>query len=82
MTLSVLGDALLAKTRHVIQGDCVTLNFTSVACENEAGNDEYMYWIELLSSEGYPIMKEISHNFITASDIYDRLKKMIGPAID
>jgi hypothetical protein len=82
MTLSVLGDALLAKSRHVIQGDCVTLNFTSVVCESDTGNDEYMYWIELLSSEGYPIMKEISHDFIAASDIHDRLKKVIGPAID
>lgn len=81
MTLIILGDSLLAKSRHSVEGDCVTVTFTSVACENEEGNDEYMYWIELQGSDGELMMKEISSDFITASDIYKRLKKMLGQVI-
>lgn len=81
MGLCVLGDALLAKSRHQIEGDCVTVKFTALACENEAGNDEYMYWVELLDSEGNPIMKEISSDFMTASDIHKRLKETLGSEI-
>lgn len=81
MGLCVLGDALLAKSRHQIEGDCVTVKFTALACENEAGNDEYMYWVELLDSEGDPIMKEISSDFMTASDIHKRLKETLGSEI-
>lgn len=81
MGLCVLGDALLAKSRHQIEGDCVTVKFTALACENEAGNDEYMYWVELLDSEGNPIMKEISSDFMTASDIHKRIKETLGSEI-
>ncbi|MFV1476136.1 hypothetical protein [Serratia sp. szju] len=79
MALSVLGDSLLAKSRHRVEGDSVTATFTAVACENEEGNDEFMYWVELLGSAGETILKEISSDFITASDIYERLKKTLGP---
>ncbi|WP_314140138.1 hypothetical protein [Buttiauxella noackiae] len=81
MGLCVLGDALLAKSRYQIEGDCVTVKFTALACENEAGNDEYMYWVELLDSEGNPIMKEISSDFMTASDIHKRIKETLGSEI-
>lgn len=81
MGLCVLGDALLAKSRHQIEGDCVTVKFTALACENEAGNDEYMYWVELLDSEGNPMMKEISSDFMTASDIHKRIKETLGSEI-
>ncbi|ALX94901.1 hypothetical protein AV650_15670 [Serratia fonticola] len=78
MTLCVLGDTVLAKSRHLMEGDCVTAKFTALACENDEGNDEYMYWIEPLGSDGEKVMKEISCDFITACDIYDRLKKLLG----
>lgn len=81
MTLIVLGDSLLAKSRHSVEGDCVTVTFTSVACENEEGGDEYMYWVELLGTNGELMMKEISSDFITASDIYERLKKTLGQVV-
>lgn len=81
MALSVLGDALIAKSRHVIEGDCVTVKFTAVACENEEGNDEFVYWIELIGSDSELMMKEISCDFITACDIHERLKKTIGQEI-
>lgn len=82
MALCVLGDTLLAKSRHQIQGDCVTVKFTSLACENEEGNIEFIYWIELLDSDGELMMKEISPDFITASDIHERLKKTIGHTLE
>lgn len=78
MGLCVLGDALIAKSRHQIEGDCVTVKFTALACENDDGNDEYMYWVELLGSDGELMMKEISSNFMVASDIHQRLKNTIG----
>ncbi|QLZ42288.1 hypothetical protein [Citrobacter sp. RHBSTW-00127] len=81
MGLCVLGDALLAKSRHQIEGDCVTVKFTALACENEAGNDEYMYWVELHDSEGNTVMKEVPPDFMIASDIYERLKTTLGPAV-
>lgn len=82
MGLCVLGDALLAKSRHQIEGDCVTVKFTALACENEEGNDEYMYWIELLGSDGELMMKETSTDFIAASGIHEQLKKTLGHALE
>ena len=82
MGLCVLGDALLAKSRHQIEGDCVTVKFTALACENEEGNDEYMYWIELLGSDGELMMKETSTVFIAASGIHEQLKKTLGHALE
>lgn len=81
MGLCVLGDTVLAKSRHLVEGDCATARFTALACENEEGNDEYAYWVELLGSDGEPIMKEASSDFVAACDIYERLKAMLGPAV-
>jgi hypothetical protein len=78
MGLCVLCDTLLAKSRHQVEGDCVTVKFSALTCENKEGNDEYMYWIELLDSEGNVVMKEIRADFLTASDIHERLKKTLG----
>lgn len=52
MSLCVMAENLLAKSRHRIEGDSVTAKLSALICENDEGNDEYMYWIELLDSEG------------------------------
>ncbi|MDM3132238.1 hypothetical protein [Citrobacter sp. CK205] len=82
MSLCVMAENLLAKSRHRIEGDSVTAKLSALICENDEGNDEYMYWIELLDSEGEIMMKEVTTDFITASDTFERLKSTIGPAVE
>lgn len=82
MTLCVLAENLLAKSRHRIEGDSVTAKLSALICENDEGNDEYIYWVQLLDSEGESIMKEALSDFITASDTFERLKRTIGPAVE
>ncbi|EMX9223351.1 TPA: hypothetical protein ACTYHK_001720 [Citrobacter koseri] len=82
MSLCVMAENLLAKSRHRIEGDSVTAKLSALICENDEGNDEYMYWIELLDSEGQIMMKEVTTDFITASDTFERLKSTIGPAVE
>ncbi|MCK7562530.1 hypothetical protein [Citrobacter koseri] len=82
MSLCVMAENLLAKSRHRIEGDSVTAKLSALICENDEGNDEFMYWIELLDSEGEIMMKEVTTDFITASDTFERLKSTIGPAVE
>ncbi|WP_370905946.1 hypothetical protein [Citrobacter koseri] len=82
MSICVMAENLLAKSRHRIEGDSVTAKLSALICENDEGNDEYMYWIELLDSEGEIMMKEVTTDFITASDTFERLKSTIGPAVE
>lgn len=81
MSLCVLAENLLAKSRHRIEGDSVTAKLSVLICENDEGNDEYVYWVQLLDSEGELILKEVLSDFITASDTFERLKKTVGPAV-
>lgn len=81
MALCVMADNLLAKSRHRIEGDSVTAKFSALICENDEGNDEYMYWIELLDSEGEIMLKEVCTDFISASETFERLKSTIGPCV-
>lgn len=81
MALCVMAENLLAKSRHRIEGDSVTAKLSALTCENDEGNDEYIYWVELLDSEGEFILKEVLSDFITASDTFERLKKTIGPEV-
>lgn len=82
MALCVLAENLLAKSRHRIEGDSVTAKLSVLTCENDEGNDEYVYWVQLLDSEGEIIMKEILVDFVTASETFERLKITIGPSVD
>lgn len=82
MALCVLADNLLAKSRHRIDGDSVTAKLSVLTCENDEGNDEFVYWVQLLDSEGEIIMKEILVDFVTASETFERLKSTIGPSVD
>lgn len=81
MALCVMADNILAKSRHRIEGDSVTAKLSALICENDEGNDEYMYWVELLDSEGEIILKEVCTDFISASETFERLKSTIGPEV-
>lgn len=81
MALCVLEDVMLAKSRHRVEGDGVTARLSVLTCENDAGDTEYVYWVELHDSEGNTVMKEASPDFMIASDIYERLKATLGPAV-
>lgn len=81
MTLSVLDQNLLSKSRHRVDGDSVTAKFSVLTCENEDRKDEYVYWVELYDSTGDIVMKEISMEFLTANNIYFRLKETLGAEI-
>ncbi|MDH0199194.1 hypothetical protein [Enterobacter cloacae] len=76
-----MADNILAKSRHRIEGDSVTAKLSALICENDEGNDEYMYWVELLDSEGEIILKEVCTDFISASETFERLKSTIGPEV-
>lgn len=82
MALCVLADNLLAKSRHRIEGDSVTAKLSVLTCENNEGDEEFVYWVQLLDSEGEIIMKGIILDFITASETFERLKRTIGPAVE
>lgn len=81
MSLCVLGDFALVKSRHRVEGDSVTAKLSVLTCENGTGDIEYVYWVELHDSEGNPVMKEASSDFMIASDIFERLKVTLGPAV-
>lgn len=81
MALCVMADNILAKSRHRIEGDSVTAKLSALICENDEGNDEYMYWVELLDSEGEIILKEVCTDFISASETFERLKSTIGTEV-
>lgn len=79
MAICVMAETLLAKSRHRIEGNSVTVHFSVLLCENADGDDEFIYWVILLDSVGEIVMKEIANDFITANDIYTRLKITLGP---
>lgn len=81
MALCVMEDVMLAKSRHRVEGDGVTAKLSVLTCENDVGDTEYAYWVELHDSEGNTVMKEASQDFMTASDIYERLKATLGPTV-
>ena len=76
-----MADNLLAKSHHRIEGDSVTAKFSALICESDEGSDEYIYWIELLDSEGEIMLKEVCTDFISASETFERLKSTIGPKV-
>lgn len=82
MALCVLAENLLTKSRHRIEGDSVTAKLSVLICENEEGDDEFIYWVQLLDSEGEIMMKEVLVDFISASETFERLKSTIGPAVE
>lgn len=81
MALCVMAENLLAKSRHRIEGDSVTAKISALICENDEGNDEYIYWVQLLDSEGEFMLKEVCTDFISASETFERLKATIGTEV-
>ena len=82
MALCVLAENLLAKSRHRIDGDSVTAKLSVPICENDEGDEEFLYWIQLFDSEGEIMMKEALIDFISASETFERLKGTLGSAIE
>ena len=78
MSLCVLDEFVLSKSRHLVEGDAVTAQLSVLTCENKEGAEECVYWVQLFDSQGDPVMKDVSVDFLKAHETFNKLKDTIG----
>lgn len=81
MSSCVIGETVLSEFEFIAGSVPVTATMSSLTCEGIGGEDEYSYSVLVKDENENVVMKEITHDFQNACDIYDRLSILVEKTI-